>query len=90
MPDRPPDQRKEPRFKADGIVEILCEEDPTAAPITARLLDVSASGFRAAHSGCALSRGQTVRFRHPSASGRARVVWNRIDGDVTETGFVLV
>lgn len=83
------EQRKEPRADAEGDVDIAYEDGPLADTIRGRLVDVSASGFRASHTGVPLPKGQVVRFRHGMGSGRARVVWNRITGTGTETGFVL-
>ena len=83
------EKRREPRLAAKGNVRILLE-GPIEAEILGRLLDTSVNGFRAAHGHAALNKGDTVRFQHPSASGRARVIWNRITADTVETGFLIV
>lgn len=82
------DNRREPRYAADGAVRVWFN-GPKPLEIQGRLVDVSASGFRMAHNYTTLEAGQTVNFRHLDASGRARVVWNRIDGTRVETGFLL-
>lgn len=53
-------------------------------------MDVSTSGFRVNHRRGLLPLGSKARFRHPEASGRARVVWNWMNSDYVETGFVIV
>lgn len=83
------EKRREPRLPAKGNVRILLEGS-VEVEILGRLLDTSVNGFRAAHGHAALTKGDTVRFEHPSASGRARVVWNRITADTVETGFLIV
>ena len=83
------EQRKEPRLPAAGQVTIIVNEIGEVA-IEGTLVDVSPSGFRASHDHSALSKGQTVKFRHPSASGRAMVIWNRITTEMIETGFLII
>lgn len=82
------DQRREKRLAASGEVHLRPEND--AGEFTARLMDVSASGFRAAHGRAALQTGVELSFRHPEGTGRARVVWTRILPDHVESGFVVV
>ena len=74
---------------AEGSVRIQLE-GPVEAEILAGLVDISSNGFRAKHTYAALAKGETVRFQHPGASGRARVIWNRITKGVVETGFLIV
>jgi hypothetical protein len=50
---------------------------------------VSVSGFRMAHSCASLHSGQVVEFAHIEATGRARVMWNRIQASGVETGFLV-
>ena len=83
-----PEKRKEPRRSAGGEVNFVVEE--SHAEVRGRLVDISAHGFRASHEHAGLRHGQVVAFRHPIASGRARVVWNRIAGANVETGFVVI
>ena len=83
------DQRKEPRLPGAGRVTIVVNDIGEVA-IEGTLVDVSPSGFRASHDHAALSKGQTVRFQHPTASGRAMVIWNRITTDMIETGFLII
>lgn len=54
------------------------------------LLDISRSGFRAAHTCRELHSGQVVRFEHQNAAGKARVVWNRIADQQVESGFFII
>jgi len=51
------------------------------------LLDTSSHGFRALHNCRTLAAGQVVSFEHSGGSGRARVVWTRIEGDQVQSGF---
>jgi hypothetical protein len=83
------EKRKELRVAVEGSVRIVLDE---AGPevILGRLMDTSASGFRASHSHAGLANGQTVQFQHAAAAGKARVVWNRITLDSVETGFLVV
>jgi len=83
------DRRSEPRFPVNGRV-VLHVTDPLETEINGQLLDVSRNGFRARHSCRDLHSGQTVGFRHDGKSGRARVVWNRIDSDQVESGFFVL
>jgi hypothetical protein len=85
----PENRRTEDRFDADGEVT-LSFDDPAPRQLAGRLLDYSTRGFRAAHSWARLENGQVVEFRHGTASGRARVMWNRIVGDAVETGFLVL
>ena len=80
------DLRREERVPAEGIVWI--EFGPHS--LAARLQDVSASGFRAAHDCPYLTTGEVVTFRHPYSTGSARVVWSRITGSSLESGFLIV
>jgi hypothetical protein len=85
------EQRREPRMPASGAVDILLGEGGEKSAlkrIHARLLDRSASGFRAEHDCAELSGGQLVRFRLRAAPmAQARVVWTRIEGRRIESGF---
>ena len=83
------EQRREPRLATDGEVHFLLGE--SAKEVRGRLLDRSASGFRAEHNCPELTCGQLVQFRLNSSSmGEARVVWTRISGGRVETGFLIV
>lgn len=82
------DNRKEPRRAAEGAVRVWFNNSKPVE-ILGQLVDVSTSGFRMAHSYTALEAGAIVNFRHVEAGGRARVVWNRIDGTRVETGFLV-
>jgi hypothetical protein len=80
------ERRREARVKAAGAVELLvC--DPAPQVITALLVDVSKSGFRALHQNSSLESGAEVRFRHEFAKGKARVIWSRVLPGVIESGF---
>jgi hypothetical protein len=81
--------RKHPRVAADGEVLISINR-PDEGTFTARLMDISPAGFRAAHEYSQLPTGQTVRFKHARGAGKARVVWNRITDIGVETGFFVL
>lgn len=82
------EKRREQRRRASGAVVVRCA-GAHSRQIEGRLIDVSSSGFRMAHGEASLEAGQVVEFSHHEASGRARVMWNRIvDGNV-ETGFLV-
>ena len=83
------DRRREVRVPAEGEV-ILAPETPRPMMITARLLDLSPNGFRAAHASPTLETGSVLHFRHGADSGRAKVVWNRSSGGNWESGFLIV
>ena len=85
----PENRRAEDRYATDGDV-MLSFDDPAPRRLAGRLLDYSTRGFRAAHGLVSLENGQVVEFRHGTASGRARVMWNRIVGDAVETGFLVL
>jgi hypothetical protein len=81
------EKRREPRLAASGQVVLSLTD---GSRITGELVDVSAGGFRARHTGTDFCRGQEVNFEHADARGRARVVWNRIASGTVESGFMLV
>ena len=83
------DSRKELRRTAEGEVRVRFE-NPQRREIQGQLVDVSKGGFRMAHEYPALQTGQVVEFSHVDATGRARVVWNRIEDAGVETGFLVV
>ena len=90
MPENVPENRRvEDRIHSEGEVT-LSFDDPAPRRLAGRLLDYSTRGFRAAHGWARLENGQVVEFRHNTASGRARVMWNRIVGDAVETGFLVL
>ncbi len=82
------EQRRETRHPATGNVRVKFT-DPEPFEIDGRLMDISASGFRMAHDCASLQSGQIVEFAHVEASGRARVMWNRIQAGGVETGFLV-
>ena len=81
------ERRREVRYPRAGEVRLWAND--STQEVRANLLDISDSGFRAAHGYPGLSAGTEVRFRHAAAEGRARVVWNRILPNGVETGFLL-
>jgi len=85
----PADRRREPRRPASGRVQLKFENEPPGE-VQVELMDVSASGFRASHRHGALPLGTNAAFRHPEAAGTARVVWNWMQPDHDETGFVVI
>ena len=83
------ERRKKLRRHAEGGV-CLSIRDSDSPEIRGLLVDVSASGFRAAHSFKQLCPGQEVAFRHEAGGGVARVVWTRILGQTVESGFFIL
>ena len=83
------EKRREIRHPADGPVRVRFA-DPQPAEIEGQLIDVSPSGFRMSHANQSLQAGQVVEFSHSHAIGEARVMWNRIQGQRVETGFLIV
>jgi hypothetical protein len=89
-----PEKRREPRRPAHGLVEVRWS-DPVPATIRGSMVDLSASGFRMAHTCTALEAGLIVEFTHDEAQGRARVVWTRVlareaAGHRVESGFLVL
>ncbi len=83
------EKRCEPRLAIQGSIRIRLE-GPVEREILGRLMDISSNGFRAVHTHAALTKGEVVRFEHPNAKGRARVIWNRITAETIETGFLIL
>jgi hypothetical protein len=83
------ERRSERRHPADGHLRFSFD-DPSHQEVTGRLLDYSKSGFRAQHTYAALPTGQVVDFQHVIAVGQARVMWNRIERDRVESGFLII
>jgi hypothetical protein len=83
------DRRAEDREPASGEV-IMALVAPGAPLLRARLVDISAQGFRAAYDSASLPSGSIVRFRHARTVGTAKVVWNRTVGDKWESGFLIL
>ena len=83
------DRRAEARHKAAGSVTLRLDEE-YQVPFEARLMDVSASGFRARHANSQLRSGQECDFTLPGTRGRAKAVWNRTTPEFIETGFVIL
>ncbi len=83
------ERRRKERQAAEGEV-VLFLEDPEPIEIQGRLVDVNATGFRAGHQYTALRAGQLVTFRHAFAQGFAQVVWNRVIGNLVESGFQIL
>ncbi len=83
------EKRRESRRAAEGVAQVEFS-NPQLVKIQGRLMDVSSSGFRMAHSYTSLAAGQVVDFSHSVASGSARVMWNRILDQRVETGFLVI
>ena len=81
--------RREPRINCDGQV-ILDIEQAAVPEATARMLDVSKTGFRAAHNRPDLRPGTYVRFHHQLFVGQAKVVWTHPRAGRLESGFLIV
>jgi hypothetical protein len=85
----PAEQRRERRRAAVGEVVFYFGETPKE--VRARLIDRSATGFRAEHDCSELACGQMVEFQLLASPKRiARVVWTRIAGGRVETGFLIL
>jgi len=83
------DRRAEARLKANGNVTLRLNEEYQVA-FEARLMDISASGFRARHANSELRSGQECDFTLPGTRGKAKVVWNRTTPEFIETGFFIL
>lgn len=83
------DRRAESRLKANGDVTLRLRED-FQIPFEARLMDISASGFRVRHVNSDLRSGQECEFALPGTKGRAKVVWNRTTPEFIESGFFIL
>jgi hypothetical protein len=83
------EKRRETRYAASGKVRVKFT-NPEPLEIDGKLMDVSNSGFRMAHDCASLTSGQVVEFAHVEATGRARVMWNRILAGGIESGFLVV
>ena len=83
------EKRKEPRRLASGLIRVRFH-NPQEFDLEGGLVDVSPNGFRVAHECASLEAGATVEFWHSSASGQARVMWNRVLGTRIESGFLVL
>ncbi len=83
------ERRKEQRRAASGELRLV-PETPGAVEVRARLVDRSASGFRAAHGCPGLGAGNVVAFYEAAECGRARVMWTRVVGAEAESGFLVL
>jgi len=88
-PANPAERRRDVRHAASGKVQLKLDNAPKRE-LELDLMDVSLSGFRACHRHGLLPLGADAFFRHPEASGKARIVWNWMFPDHVETGFVIV
>jgi PilZ domain len=84
----PSERRKHPRRPARG--EVLLQPLAGSREISAKLMDISEGGFRAAHDGATLTSGDEVEFVHASGQGRAKVVWTKISEGAVESGFLIL
>jgi hypothetical protein len=82
------EKRRETRRATTGNVRVRFT-NPEPLEIAGKLMDVSMSGFRMAHDCASLHSGQVVEFAHIEATGRAKVMWNRILAGGVETGFLV-
>lgn len=67
------DRRAEARLKANGTVSLTLSEDFQVA-FEARLMDISASGFRVRHANSELRSGQECEFTLPGTRDGKSVV----------------
>ena len=81
--------RREPRIYCDGQVALAIESSSNPEA-TARMLDVSKTGFRAAHNRADLKPGTMVRFQHQLFVGQAKVVWTHPHAGRLESGFLII
>jgi hypothetical protein len=82
------ERRRKPRRSAKGVI-VFTVSQSDCSKILGFLLDLSPSGFRAAHRFRELSPGQQVAFQYDGACGLATVVWTRIIDESVESGFVI-
>jgi hypothetical protein len=82
------DRRVETRRMAAGDVTLWLNGTPLT--VSAHLMDLTKSGFRAHHSSPTLRSGYIVEFELAGVSGRAMVVWTRVLGDQVESGFLIL
>jgi hypothetical protein len=82
------ESRREPRRAAEGSI-VVEFHNPQKRQLEGRLVDLSEGGFRMAHASIELIPGMVVKFKHSTATGMARVVWNRILLNRVETGFLI-
>jgi hypothetical protein len=85
----PGERRAEPRSPAEGDVTFWLHSS-SRSRVAGRLLDLANSGFRAQHCSPCVLAGEEVDFQIATRSGRARVVWTRIVGEIVESGFLIV
>jgi hypothetical protein len=85
----PHERRKKPRQMAKGVI-VFNLRQADSSNILGFLLDVSFSGFRAAHRFKELSPGQEIAFRYGVTAGLARVIWTRIMDESVESGFLVL
>ena len=82
------DRRRSIRQPANG--EVVLVPAASGTEFRGTLRDVSAAGFRAAHSFTQLQSGQELLFWYEGLQGSARVVWSRIIGAEVESGFLVL
>lgn len=80
------ERRKEQRQPAEETVRLFSQALDSAG-VSAQLIDKSSEGFRAIHDCHEMMSGEVVRFAWPGESGRARVLWTRIQSERAESGF---
>ncbi len=83
------ERRKNPRSPAGGQV-LLAYANPAPVVLTAKLVDVSESGFRAEHDDSTLQSGLRVRFCSQQGLGTARVVWTQCVQGNAQSGFAIL
>jgi hypothetical protein len=85
----PVERRSEPRVPTTGAV-VLETTGPGSRRIHGQLVDASAHGYRLQHSYFELNPGHEVTVVEGLAARRLRVVWTRIEGELVESGFLVL
>ena len=83
------DRRRAARLARSGRLEITFE-DPLPATVEAELVEISKTGFRAAHACGTIVPGLEVQYRREDESGRARVMWTHMLEGKRVSGFLVL
>ncbi len=83
------ERRRAERTPHSGPVEISFH-NPAPMNFNAELIEMSSTGFRAAHHCKNLDPGTEIAYRREGAAGRARVIWTQVLQDHRVSGFLLL